>query len=64
MPAGPALMHGKGILRILNPAGAEIGCYVGLLDHGLPQAGLQRIKRDPSTPPVAGLQLGDQPWDR
>ena len=29
MPAGPALMHGKGILRILNPAGAEIGSPAG-----------------------------------
>ncbi len=62
MPAGPALAHGKGVVRMLNAAGAELGCYVGYFEGGHPCGALKRIKLDAASPAILGLQLGDQPW--
>lgn len=63
MPSGPALVHGKGVVRILDPMANEIGCYVGPFDRGAPAAGLIRLKKEAAAPAVPGLQLGGVPWE-
>lgn len=63
MPSGPSLVHGKGVVRILDPMANEIGCYVGLFERGAPGAGLTRIKKDAASPAIPGLQLGTVPWE-